>query len=342
VEALASLKQVSLNKRRSMSKPMEYIWPGIIAAQAIHAATKLGIADLLSSGPRGVAELAGDSGAHPPSLECLLRALSTLGIFGIAPDGRFCNTPLSDVLRADHPQSQRASTLFLPAAFLWRPLGELPESVRTGEPAFQRIFGERFFDYLASHQDDATTFNAVMTEGISWTSSAVLAAYDFSRFRQLVDVGGGEGALLRDILSATPGTRAVLFDLPQVVSRASEILTGNIGARCQIVGGDFFNSIPEGGDAYILKGVIHDWPDEDAAKILRNTRRAMRLGGTLLLIENVVDGKRPIGMMELLMLVIGGRERTETDLRSLLAATGFAITRIVPAEGASVIECHIV
>jgi SAM-dependent methyltransferase len=181
-----------------------------------------------------------------------------------------------------------------------------------------------------------------MTEGISWTSSAVLAAYDFSRFRQLVDVGGGEGALLRDILSATPGTRAVLFDLPQVVSRASEILTGNIGARCQIVGGDFFNSIPEGGDAYILKGVIHDWPDEDAAKILRNTRRAMRLGGTLLLIENVVDGKRPIGMMELLMLVIGGRERTETDLRSLLAATGFAITRIVPAEGASVIECHIV
>lgn len=325
-----------------MSKPMEYIWPGIIAAQAIHAATKLGIADLLSSGPKSVAELAGDSGAHPPSLECLLRALSTIGVFAITPDGRFCNTPLSDVLRADHPESQRASALFLPAAFLWRPLGELYETVCTGEAPFQRIFSQRFFDYLASHQDDAATFNAVMTEGIGWTSSALLAAYDFSRFHCLVDVGGGEGALLRDILSATPRTRGVLFDLPQVVSGASAHLTGDVGARCQIVGGDFFNSVPEGGDAYLLKGVIHDWPDQDAIKILQNTRRAMGPGGTLLLVENVVDAKRPVGMIELLMLVIGGRERTEVDFRSLLARTGFAITRIVPTEGSSVIECRLV
>jgi SAM-dependent methyltransferase len=324
-----------------MSKPMEYIWPGIIAAQAIHAATKLGIADLLSSGTKSVAELARDSGAHPPSLECLLCALSTLGVFAVTPDGRFCNTPLSDVLRADHPESQRASALFLPAAFLWRPLGELHETVRTGEPAFQRIFGQRFFDYLASHQDDAATFNTVMTEGIRWTSSGLLSAYDFSRFRLLVDVGGGEGALLRDILSATPGTRGVLFDLPQVVSGASALLTGDVGGRCQIVGGDFFNSVPEGGDAYLLKGVIHDWPDQEASKILRNTRRAMRPGGTLLLVENVVDGQRAVGMIELLMLVIGGRERSEVDFRSLLAATGFAITRIVPAEGTSIIECHL-
>ena len=325
-----------------MSKPMEYIWPGIIAAQAIHAATKLGIAELLSSGPKSVAELAGDSGAHAPSLERLLRTLSSLGVFAIAPDGRFCNTPLSDVLRADHPKSQRSSALFLPAAFLWRPLGELHETVRTGEPAFQRIFGQRFFEYLASHPEDAETFNAAMTEGIGWTSSALLTAYDFSRFRLVVDVGGGEGALLRDILSATPGTRGVLFDLPQVVSGASAFLSGDVGVRCQVVGGDFFNSVPEGGDAYLLKGVIHDWPDQDAIKILRNTRRAMGPGGTLLLIENVVDAQRPVGMIELLMLVIGGRERTGADFRSLLAAAGFAVTRIVPAGGTSVIECHLV
>lgn len=325
-----------------MSKPMEYIWPGIIAAQAMHAATKLGIADLLTSGPKSVAELAGDSGAHPSSLECLLRALSTVGVFAITPDGRFCNTPLSDVLRTDHPESQRASALFLPAAFLWRPLGELHETVRTGEPAFQLVFGQRFFDYLASHKEDAATFNAVMTEGIGWTSSALLAAYDFSRFRSLVDVGGGEGALLRDILSATPGTRGVLFDLPQVVSSASALLTGDVGARCRVVGGDFFNSVPECGDAYLLRGVIHDWPDQDAIKILRNTHRAMGLGGTLLLIENVIDAHRPVGMIELLMLVIGGRERTEANFRSLLAAAGFAITRIAPAEGTSVIECRVV
>jgi hypothetical protein len=321
---------------------MEYIWPGIIVAQAIHAATKLGIADLLSFGPKNVAELAVDSGAHPPSLERLLRALSTMGVFAITPDGRFCNTPLSDVLRADHPQSQRASALFLPATFLWRPLAELHETVRTGDPAFQRIFGQRSFDYLASHQDDAAVFNAVMTEGIGWTSSAMLAAYDFSRFHCLVDVGGGEGALLRDILSATPRVRGVLFDLPQVVSGASALLTGDVGTRCQIVGGDFFNSVPAGGDAYLLKGVIHDWPDQDAIKILQNTRRAMGPESTLLLIENVVDAQRPVGIMELLMLVIGGRERTEVDFRSLLARTGFAITRIVPTDGNSVIECHLV
>jgi hypothetical protein len=245
------------------------------------------------------------------------------------------------VLRTDHPESQRASALFLPAAFLWRPLGELHETVCTGEPAFQRIFGQRFFDYLASHQDDAAVFNTVMTEGIGWTSSALLAAYDFSRFCSLVDVGGGEGALLRDILSATPGTRGVLFDLPQVVSGAAALLTGDVGVRCQVIGGDFFKSVPEGGDAYLLKGVIHDWPDQDAIRILRNTHRAMGPKGTLLLIENVVDVHRPVGMIELLMLVIGGRERTETNFRSLLAAAGFAITRIVPAEGTSVIECHL-
>jgi hypothetical protein len=322
-----------------MSKPMEYIWPGIIAAQAIHAATKLGIAELLASGPKSVAELASNSGAHAPSLECLLRVLSTLGVFATTPDGRFRNTPLSEVLRGNHPQSQRASAVFLTAAFLWRPLGELYQTIRTGEPAFQRIFGQRFFDYLASHEDDSATFNAAMTEGTGYTSTSLLASYDFSRFRQVVDVGGGEGALLREILSATPGIRGVLFDLPPVVSRASAVLGSDLRARCQIVGGDFFNSVPEGGDAYLLKGVIHDWPDQDAIKILRNTRRAMRPDATLLLIEKVVDSERPVGMMELLMLVIGGRERTETDFRSLLAASGFAITRIVPAEGTSFIEC---
>jgi SAM-dependent methyltransferase len=320
---------------------MQYIWPGIIAAQAIYAAAKLRIPDLLASGPRSVAELAADSGANVTALERLLRALSTLGMFSLSSNGRFANTPLTEVLRTDHPQSQRGAALLLPAAFLWRPLGELYESVRTGEPAFQRIFGQRFFDYLATHPDDAAVFNAVMTQGVAWTSPALLAAYDFSRFERIVDVGGGEGALLRDILLATPGLRGVLFDLPQVVPGASGILNGDIGTRCQIVGGDFFHSVPEGADAYIMKGVIHDWPDQDATRILENARRAIRPAGTLLLVENLADAAaRPAGVMELLMFVIGGRERTEAEFRALLAGTGFAISRIIRMEATSLIECH--
>jgi SAM-dependent methyltransferase len=320
---------------------MEYVWPGIIAAQAIYVAAKLGIADLLASGPKTIAELASESGTHPPTLERLLRALSTLEMFAPASDGRFRNTPLSEMLRSDHPQSQREGALFLPARFLWLPIGELFESVRTGEPAFRRIFGQPFFEYLAAHPADAAVFNNAMTQGVAWTTPALLEAYDFSRFEQLVDVGGGEGALLRDILVATPRLHGVLFDLPQVVARASEILTGDIAARCRIVGGNFFDAIPKDADAYLLKGVIHDWPDADAARILRNTRRAIRPDGTLLLIEGIVDSTaRPVGLMELLMLVIGGRERSEAEFRSLLASVDFSLARIIPTGTSSLIECH--
>jgi O-methyltransferase domain/Dimerisation domain len=213
---------------------MEYIWPGLIVGQAIHAAAKLRIPDLLACGPKTIAELASECGAHPPTLERLLRALSTLEMFAPTGDGRFRNTPLTEVLRSDHPQSQRTAALFLPAPFLWRPLGELYESVRSGEPAFQRIFGQPFFDYLAAHSADAAAFSAAMTEGIAWTTSELLAAYDFSRFERLVDIGGGEGALLRAVLDATPRLRGILFDLPQVVTGASEILTGEIAARCKL------------------------------------------------------------------------------------------------------------
>jgi hypothetical protein len=207
------------------TNPIEYIWPGILAAQAIHVAAKLRIPDLLASGPKTIAELASNCGAHPPTLERLLRALASLEMFAPTPEGRFRNTPLTEVLRTDHPQSRRDGALFLPAPFLWRPLGELYESVRTGEPTFPVIFGQRFFEYLADHPEDASLFNSVMTQGIAWTTPALLAAYDFSRFERLVDVGGGQGALLRDILAATPSLQGVLFDLPQVVAGASEVLS---------------------------------------------------------------------------------------------------------------------
>jgi len=322
------------------TNPMEYLWPGVIAAQAIYVAARLRVPDLLASGAKTAAELAAECGADAGALERLLRALATLEIFAPMPDGRFRNTPLTDLLRSDHPQRLRDGALLLPAAFLWRPLGELYESVRTGEPAFQKVFGQRFFAYLAAHPAEAAVFNAAMTQGIAWTSSALLAAYDFSRFERLVDVGGGDGALLRDILAATPRLRGVLFDLPAVVARAGGTLTGEIAARCEITGGDFFDSVPAGAEAYLLKGVLHDWPDDDAARILRNVRCAIRPDGTLLLIETVDSDTRPAGLGDLLMLVIGGRDRRETEFRALVDATGFALTRIIRTEASSVIECH--
>ena len=321
--------------------PLEYIFPGIIAAQGIHAAVELRIPDLLAAGPKTAAELASECGADPETLERLLRALASLEIFDCTEDGRYKNTEFGDVLREDHPESQRDGGMFLAAPFLWRPLGELAESVRTGKPSFNAMFGQSFFDYLADHAEDAALFNRVMTQGIAWTAPALLKAYDFSRFKRLVDVGGGQGALLRELLVATPKLKGVLFDLPAVVAGAVTILQNGVAGRAEIVGGNFFESVPEGGDCYLLKGVLHDWGDEDSVKILGNVRKAIRPDGTLLLMESLIDSdERPAGLGDLLMLVIGGRDRSQADFRRLLAETGFTLTRVIPAVATSLIECH--
>jgi SAM-dependent methyltransferase len=202
------------------------------------------------------------------------------------------------------------------------------------------VFGQSFFEYHAGNPEDAALFNRVMTEGIAWTAPALLKAYDFSRFEQLVDVGGGQGALLRELLAATPKLEGVLFDLPAVVAGAGAILENRMAGRVRIVGGSFFDGVPEGADAYLLKGVIHDWSDEDAVKILGNVRRAIRPDGTLLLVESLVDSEeRPAGLGDLLMLVIGGRDRSEEDFRRLLGEAGFTLARVIPAVATSLIEC---
>lgn len=321
--------------------PLEYIFPGIIAAQGIHAAVELQIPDLLGAGPKTVAELASECGADAPTLGRLLRALASLEIFECTEDGRYKNTDFGDVLRGDHPESQRDGGMFLTAPFLWRPLGELSESVRTGKPSFNALFGQSFFDYLADHAEDAALFNRVMTQGIAWTAPALLQAYDFSRFERLVDVGGGQGALLRELLAATPKLKGVLFDLPAVVAGAGSILENGVAGRAEIVGGDFFDGVPEGGDGYLLKGVLHDWGDKDSVRILGNVRKAIRPDGTLLLMESLIDSdERPAGLGDLLMLVIGGRDRSEADFRRLLAEAGFTLTQVIPAVATSLIECH--
>jgi hypothetical protein len=335
-------EQKSATVPRSPSlQVMQFLWPGPMAAQAIYVAAKLSIADLLGDGLKSASELARIVSVDPATLGRLLTALTTMGIFSGSDETGFRNTELSETLRSDHKESMRNLAIFLGAPFVWRPLGALEQAVETGTASFDRCYGKQFFDYLAGHAGDSAIFNAAMSSGSSMSTSAVVTAYDFSRFQQIVDVGGGHGALLEGILSANPKLRGVLFDLPSVVAGADGLRTGSLTGRCQVIGGDFFQSVPES-DAYLLKGVVHDWSDRDAARILRCCRRAISADGTLLLFETVLGPHDALAneMMDLLMLVlVDGRERTEQDFRTLLKEEGFSLLRMIPVGTSYILEC---
>jgi hypothetical protein len=213
----------------------------------------------------------------------------------------------------------------------------------TGQPAFDRVFDSSGFDYCAEHPDAAQIFINGMTSASAIEGPAVVAAYDFSRFERIVDVGGGQGALLHAILSATPGLQGVLADQPYVVEGAASLQTGPIAGRCEVAGVDFFQTVPEGADAYIMKLIIHDWNDDDALKILKNCRRAIRRDGTLLIVDAVLKPPNepdPGKLRDLNMLVtLRGLERTEAEFRMLLKQAGFSLTRVIPTAGLlSIIE----
>jgi len=323
---------------------MDLIWPGAFVAQSIHVVARLGIADLLGPEPRTVEELAAAAQVHAPSLKRLLRALTTVGVFAEDADGRFRHTDSSETLRADHPGSVRAWALMLGAHFVWRPLGDLHESVRTGTPGFRRLYGERFFEWTQTHPEDGAVFDAAMTSGSTQRLPALLAAYDFAPFARVVDVGGGRGALLAGILAATPATRGVLYDLPNVVAGADALRAPGLAERCEIVGGDFFESVPEGGDAYLLSRVVHDWDDDHALKILANCRRAIGPDGRLLIIDGVAKPPNepdPNKFLDVWFIGGGGSERTEAEYRTLLARASFTLARILPVGGSvSILEAH--
>lgn len=315
---------------------MQLMWPGPMAAQAIYVAAKLGLADLLKDGPKTADELGHLTGSHGPSLRRLLRALVGAGIFVEDAGGGVRNTDLSETLCTNNPESMRAWAMFLSGPFVWRALGALHEAIRTGQPAVNHVYGRSFWVYLTEHADDAAVFNAAMTAGSEMSIPPVLKAYDFSSFKTIVDVGGGHGTLLAAILRTCPGARGVLYDLPAVVAGADIVRDEGLGGRCEVHGGDCFQSVPEGGDAYILKGVIHDWSDDDALRILKNCRRAMKPNGRLLIMEMVLEppSQAPPGdFMDLLMLALtGGRERTEADFRMLLEKASLSMREIVRTE----------
>jgi len=307
---------------------------GFWVSRAIYVAAKLGLADLVKDSPKTADELARLTGTHPPSLYRALRALASVGVFTDDGQGRFAQTPLSETLRSDTPGSLRALAIVELGQEHYPAWGNLMHSVKTGEIAFDNLFKQNAWEYYAQNPEDASNFNESMRGLTEMVNVAVLEAYDFSGVDKLVDVAGGTGRLISSILSAHPRMRGVLFDLPHVIAEAGPLLdAAGVRGRCETSTGDFFRSVPEGGDAYVMKWIIHDWDDEKSTVILKNIHRAMDEKGKLLLIEMVVpEGNQPdlSKFLDLDMMVMtGGRERTEAEFNSLLAASGFKLTRVI-------------
>ena len=320
---------------------VQLIW-GFMASQAIHVAAKLAVFDALRDGPKTSRELADASGSQEPALRRLLRFLTAVDLLTEDKHGRFSATALGGVLRSDHPQSVRSLAVMYGEPFFWRSWGDFYETVKTGKPAFERVHGDTLFAYLARCPADSAVFNAGMTSASSVDVPAILDAYDFSGFAKIVDVAGGHGALLRGILERNPNAAGILCDMPSVVAGAAELEHSNVRTRCELVGADIFQSVPAGGDVYLLKRILHDWSDPEAVQILRSCRRAIVPGGKLLVMEAVVQPPNrpdPAKWMDLNMLVLlTGRERTEEEFGELYARAGFRLTRVVPTMRLSIVE----
>ena len=314
-----------------------------VVSQAIYVAAKLGIADLLAAGPRPVDDLAAATQTHAGSLARVLRALAGVGIFAEVRPGCYGLTPLADCLRDDRPDSARPSAILYGEEYRWA-IDDLLWSVRTGESAFEQAQEIPFFAYLERHPEVGARFDRNMSGRFAARNGAVAAAYDFAPIATLVDLGGGEGGLLRAILTAHPAPRGVLFDRPPVIERVRDCPADpSLNGRLELAGGDFFEVVPPGADGYLLAAILHDWNDARATAILRTVRRAIAPGGRLLLVEEVLppgNVPSPGKFLDLMMLVlVGGKERTAEEFRALLAGAGFALTGIVPtAAGPSVIE----
>jgi hypothetical protein len=308
---------------------------GYWVSQAIAVATKLSLPDLLKDGPKSSPELAAATATHEPSLYRLLRALASVGVFTEGTDRHFGRTPLSACLESEAPGSLRAFIIMMDEPWIRNPWTALLHSVKTGQAASEHVHGMGQFQYLAQHPQAAEIFDQAMTNLATQWHTAALTAYDFSRHRTVVDIGGGHGALLTAILTAHPQLRGVLFDQPHVVEGAKPRLTAaGLAQRCELVGGDFFDSVPAGGDLYLLGHILIDWEDADAITILQHIRQAIAPAGKLLILEEVIPpGPGPSWekLLDLNMLVVvGGRGRTEREFRALLGHAGFELSQVIP------------
>ena len=333
----------------SPSAAMLQIMTGFRVSRATHVAAKLGIADLLKDGPKSSEELAQLTDTHAPSLYRVMRALASAGVFGQDEQGRFTLTPVAATLRSDVPNSLRALAIMNLGEERYQAWGDLMHSVRTGEIAFNRVFGMGLWEYYSQHPEQAKIFDESMANFIAAHNAAVLASYPFSAIDTLVDVGGGNGSFIISALQANPRMKGVLFDLPHVAEQARKrIADAGLAERCEIIGGDIFTSVPEGGTAYILSQIIHDWDDDRAIAILESCHRAMKDKAKLLLVERILPARaeQSVALQRAFMLDVhmmattGGRERTEAEYRTLVEAAGFEMLKIIPTQSElTVIEC---
>src|SRR5262245_27822670 len=314
------------------------------ASHVVYVAAKLNLADHLAKGPMNANQLAEVTETHPPSLYRLMRTLASFGIMTEDESHRFSLTPVGEAMKAGAPGAARATILTVASPFWSSGFSELMYSVQTGKPGFEKMVGMPIFDWFADHPEEASLFNETMVGIHGAEPAAVTAAYDFSGAKTIVDVGGSTGNLLATVLESNPKSRGILFDMPHVVREAPAVIKArSLTDRITIEPGSFFDSVPGGGDVYMLSHVIHDWSEEQCLTILGNCRRVMNPDTRLLIIEMVLppgNTPHPGKMLDMMMLVgPGGRERTEQEYGTLLGKAGLRLTRVVPTESAvSVVE----
>ncbi len=315
-----------------------------VVARALWVAAELGIADHLENAPRGVAELASVTRTHADALYRILRLLTTVGVFEEHDGRQFGHTDMSRTLRTDHPTRTRAAVQMLGSDGMYRALGAMNVSVQTGGTAWEAAMGEPIFDWLTHEPAAAALFNDAMIGIHGGEPPAVAAAYPFAG--TVIDVGGGSGNMIVNVLRRHPDARGVTYDMPHVVAEAQRRFEAEgLADRARVEGGSFFDGVPAGGDLYLLSHIIHDWDEARCVRILEHCRAAKAPGDKVLLVEMVVtppNVPHPAKMLDLVMLTVpGGRERTQEEYQALLAKAGLRLTRIIPtASPVSVIEAE--
>jgi hypothetical protein len=346
---MASTEVVSIRPQQQHAERVFQLGTGFIFTAALQPIVRLRIPDLLANGPVPVSELAAQAGVKADPLYRVLRVLATVDVVEELPGKKFASTPVSELLRSEVPGSMRDMVLWMSNPFHFKVWGELGYSVETGKPAVEHVYGKPAFEAIFGDPEIGCDFNNAMSGFSRNVAPALLEAYDFSGIGTLVDIAGGHGAVLCEVLSRYPKMKGILFDMPNVIQEANcHICNLKMDDRCQTISGDFFENVPAGADAYYMQHIIHDWDDEPALKILGNCRRALEghPDGVLLIVDGVVPQNSEPHMSKLLdlemLLMPGGRERTEPEWHELMNKAGFEITRIVPMKAAeSVIEAKV-